>query len=90
MFVCVQTVRNELVSCLEKEQFSSFPVLQSRQLTNKTIGTHHLSVFPVCLKPDNGNLMVLCETCNEWYHIIYEDSDWICNMKTVTGYVCNT
>lgn len=77
-------MRMHLVSCLEKEQFTSFPVLRSRRLTSKTRDTHCLSVCPVCLKPDNGNFMVLCDTCNEWYHNecvdpFNEDSDWICN-----------
>jgi len=27
-----------------------------------------ISICPVCLKPDDGEIMVLCEVCKEWFH----------------------
>ena len=56
------------MSCLEKQHFTQFPVLRNRRLSNRIRSHYSISVCPVCLKPDDGNMMVLCDVCNEWYH----------------------
>ena len=84
--ICVfsqSEMRLHLVSCLEKQHFTQFPVLRNRRLSNRIRSHYSISVCSVCLKPDDGNMMVLCDVCNEWYHNNcippFDDScDWIC------------
>ena len=80
-------MRVHLMACLEKGQLTEFQVLRKRRLTNNFRSSVTLFVCPVCLKPDDGELMIFCEGCQEWFHRnecvsaddeINEEMDWFC------------
>ena len=49
------------MSCLEKGYLTEFAVLRKRRLTNNFRSRVTLFVCPVCLKHDDGELMIFCE-----------------------------
>ena len=61
-------MRLHLMTCLEKGHLTEFPVLRKRRLSNNCRSSVTLFVCPVCLKPDDGELMIFCEQCKEWFH----------------------
>ena len=80
-------MRKHLISCLENGILTEFPVLRKRRLTSSTRTEVKLFICPVCLKPDDGKVMVFCEQCEEWFHQdkcispndkIKEEADWFC------------
>ena len=79
-------MRSHLVSCLENGILTEFPVVRKRRLSSSCRTQVKLFLCPVCLKPDDGETMVFCEKCKEWFHTkciptndtLEDDSDWLC------------
>lgn len=77
-------MRLHLKSCLETEHFTEFPVLKRRRLAETCRTIHILSICPICRKPYDGEKMVSCDVCKEWYHEDcvppFDDNlDWMCS-----------
>ena len=83
-------VRKHMQQCLEANNFvpfSSRPKFRSVAIiSNSTKKDIHC----VCRCPDNGHLMIECESCNVWFHIHYvniktnqqrkqAEKSWVCN-----------
>lgn len=64
-------MRQHLVSCFEKKTPEVFP-LESRSLRSKRrrkiLKSYKLNIYCACRLPDDGNLMIKCSTCKEWFH----------------------
>ena len=64
-----QETRIHLKMCLEQNMLSQFPTLKTRQLITEDVLTVTVELYPVCMLPDDGELMVYCEACNKrWFH----------------------
>ena len=68
-----KTIRQHLTACLEKCQFSRFPVLgERRKGRGKAI---HVELHCSCRLPvrEGSEEMAQCDTCHIWYHHHYMD-----------------
>ena len=77
-----------LIDCIQKQSMKEFPVKQkhrSRAQANPKFDT--IYVCPKCYKPDDGTMMVQCESCEVWFHkycVMVEnhscnfEEDWYC------------
>ena len=79
-------LRLHLVKMLEANTLSLFPVLKTRRPAERVIKIQQCPVFCICRLPDNGEEMVSCDTCEEWFHLsclnISETpttESWFCN-----------
>lgn len=82
-------MRNHFLSCIDTEEITDFPQRSStRRARNNQADTELISVFCVCRLPDDGELMVQCSQCKEWYHkacigtpdVCFDETEpWFCN-----------
>ena len=75
-------MRPHFVQCLENRKMELFPIISKCRLT-KPPYTTTIFFCPVCHKADDGNSMVQCEACDDWFHKDcvppYDDKDsWYC------------
>lgn len=56
-------MRIHLKMCLEQKILSQFPTLKTRRLITEDVLTVTVELCPVCMLPDDGELMVYCEVC---------------------------
>ena len=64
----VTRMREHLYDCIEDKTMKNFPA-KKRRCTNKTKKIETLKVFCHCRLPaKEGENMVLCEQCQEWFH----------------------
>ena len=63
-------MRNHLVSCIEQQCFSMFPIRGKRRKNLKVKKTERVSVYCLCRMPDMPHQppMICCSKCSEWYH----------------------
>ena len=69
---------------------TTFPTLKSRKYVKPIDRSITLEVFCYCRLPDDGNTMVHCELCDEWFHhdcikkkgwaTPVDNEDWICGV----------
>ena len=76
-------MREHLIKCLEEEDVTLFPQRGSRRANSKRICSIKLLVFCICRLPDDGNTMIQCMICEEWFHarcvsVLDEHIDWYC------------
>ena len=63
---------------LKTSIISAFPVLKHHKPTNCVSKVEICLIFCHCRLPDNGDKMVCCDSCNEWFHVWCVDSpQWI-------------
>ena len=62
-------IRLHLVKLLEANTLSLFPVEKSWRPAQRIIKTQEYFVFCICRLPDNGEEMVSCDKCQEWFHL---------------------
>ena len=70
-YVFEQTVmRDHLLSCLQLQQFTPFPVRSERRFSMKVRKTEDVSVFCNCRMPDISFQpdMICCTKCDTWFH----------------------
>ena len=81
-----EQLRTHLIRCLEKEEISEFPVIKRRRPASRVTKIEICLVYCYCRLPDNEEKMVLCEKCEEWFHLDCIDtpdlpscdSSWYC------------
>ena len=81
-----QEMRIHLKMCLEQKILSQFPTLKTRRLITEDVLTVTVELCPVCMLPDDGELMVYCEACKRWFHKTCvaefdegdKSSNWLC------------
>ena len=60
--------RNHLLTCLEREHFSTFPVIKERKRGDIINVERNIKVYCYCRMPEIIP-MVRCHSCPEWFHI---------------------
>ena len=82
---CQDKMRKELIRSLEDRNMENF----LQQCTSPKEGDVHIlyewdcPVYCHCKMPDDGELMVRCPSCNDWFHKDcekgdYTNPDWLC------------
>ena len=79
-------LRNHLVTCIENERFTAFPLSQQppESEVERSVSFVNIEVSCSCGKPDSWQDMVACDGCNKWFHIdcsglnSIPDGDWFC------------
>jgi len=54
-------MRIHLKSCLEQSKLTLFPTLKKRRLSTEDLVTETVELCPLCMLPDDGEMMVYCE-----------------------------
>ena len=63
-------LRQHFVNILEMNVITHFPTLQTRQPAERISRIQCCQVFCICRLPDTtGDDMVLCDDCQEWFHL---------------------
>ena len=83
-------IRKRLIECFENLSFTSITFEDSpcRKLKRKFDFT--VPLFCHCNKPDMGECMIQCGTCENWFHmssegVEVESKDWKCKVCSDTG-----
>ena len=83
-------LRPHLVKSLETRTISIFPVKKHRRPVNRVTKVEICLVYCHCRLPDDGQKMVCCDKCGEWYHlhcisapIPESDNSWFCSSCTL-------
>ena len=77
-------LRSHLVKVLEAKMITLFPISQTRKFAKRVAKTEKCFVYCVCRLPDNGERMICCDKCEEWYHFkcvdvtLITDNNWYC------------
>ena len=79
-----EDMRSHFVDCVGKRKLELFPVQKKQRVTNNVSSTVKLYLCPTCEKPDYGDPMVGCDSCDNWFHDScvppYDTShNWYCN-----------
>ena len=61
-------LRLHLVKILEANIVSSFPIVKTRRIAERIRKIKECRVYCSCRLPDNGDKMVACDNCLEWFH----------------------
>lgn len=61
-------LRSHLLVMLSSGKVSTFPVLKRRRPSSRVLKVESFDIYCYCRMPDDGNVMVCCDQCNEWYH----------------------
>ena len=75
-------MRPHLINCFEKRKMTPFPFKTKRKKTKDIVNI--LPVYCHCRLPDNGETMICCDNCSEWYHAACiecsdQTTNWYCN-----------
>ncbi len=63
------SMRSHLIECLEKQQFTMFPVKKERRQARKVKGKETIPLHCVCRMPMIKEApMIQCSHCKKWYH----------------------
>ena len=76
-------LRDHLVQCFEDKKMSPFPYISKERRTNaaKLI---EITVYCYCRCPNDGTEMVMCNSCEQWFHMkcancpVYKNKCWFC------------
>jgi len=76
-----QRMRTHLIECLEKKQFTMFPIRKERRQGSKIKATQTVPVHCICRMPYIKQAsMIQCSHCKLWYHgrhcVKTSDNDW--------------
>ena len=66
MVFCQEMLRPHFVKCLEQKMLTEFPVNKNRR--PKPPKLYEIVLYCICRLPDDGEKMVYCEDCDDWYH----------------------
>ena len=61
-----EMLRPHFIQCLQQKLLTEFPVKQKRR--PRPPKQCEILLYCSCKMPDNGEKMVFCEQCNDWYH----------------------
>ena len=61
-------LRSHLLEVLETKVISPFPISQTRRPATRVAKIEKCFVFCICRLPDNGENMICCDNCEEWFH----------------------
>ena len=64
--LCMISMRKHLELCLSRRKMEPFPSIRPRRSGKSRIDS--IDVYCICRLPDDGSLMVCCDTCKEWFH----------------------
>ena len=64
-----QRMRAHLIECLEKKQFTMFPIRKARRQGSKIKSSEIVPVHCICRMPEIKQAsMIQCSHCKQWYH----------------------
>ena len=64
-----QCMRAHLIECLEKKQFTMFPIRKARRQGSKIKSSEIVPVHCICRMPEIKQAsMIQCSHCKQWYH----------------------
>ena len=61
-------LHSHLLEVLERKVISPFPISQTRRPATCEAKIEKCFVFYICRLPDNGEHMICCDNCEEWFH----------------------
>ena len=64
-----KALRLHLVKILEAKSLSAFPVVKTRRVVERISKIEQCDVYCLCRLPDNGEKMISCDLCDEWFHL---------------------
>ena len=64
-----EELRPHLVNTLEVVTVSAFPVIKHRRPASRVAKVEACPVYCYCRLPDNGETMVCCDHCEDWFHL---------------------
>jgi len=64
-----KALRLHLVKILEAKSLSAFPVVKTRRVVERISKVELCEVYCICRLPDNGDKMISCDHCDEWFHL---------------------
>ena len=65
---CVDQMRGHLITCMESGEITSFPTKQCVRIPDP-MQVSRVQLHCVCRLPERrGQKMVLCSSCNRWFH----------------------
>lgn len=64
-----KVLRLHFTKILEAKFLEAFPVLKKRRVTERVSKVEQCDVYCFCRLPDNGDKMISCDDCNEWFHL---------------------
>ena len=64
-FVKKCMLRSHFIKCLQQKLLTEFPVKQKRRPRPPKV---YDILYCSCRMPDDGEKMVFCEQCDDWYH----------------------
>ena len=82
-----QAMRPAFLKCIDNNDLSTFlndiVLSRSRLFKNDPLTSTQVRLYCHCKMPDNGELMVKCKRCKEWFHEAcekgdFENDDWLC------------
>ena len=82
-------MRPHLVNCFERGIMQTFPTIKARRPAKSVVKSNTIDIYCTCRLPYNGERMVICEKCNNWYHvsclpedqqkgITDDEKEWLC------------
>ena len=81
-----EELRPHLVKSFEKGAITAFPVIKHRRPAKRVNKLELCVVYCYCRLPDNGETMICCDKCEEWFHVQCITSvptnaldGWLCN-----------
>ena len=63
-------LRSHYCQCMETGKVTDFPVRKKRRPDCRILCTEECFVYCYCRMPDNGELMICCSQCSDWFHEI--------------------
>lgn len=82
-----EELRPHLAKILETRKIAPFPVSKHRKPANPVGKVQSCLVYCHCRLPDDGEQMVCCDNCDEWFHSACECLD--SSVSSATWYCRN-
>ena len=64
-----EQLRPHLVKIVEADKVTPLPVLKHLRPATRVSKVEVRLIFCHCRLPDNGDEMICCDTCDEWFHV---------------------
>lgn len=64
-----EQLRTHMTMCMEKGEVSTFVITKQRRPASRVTKIEVCQVYCYCSLPDDGEKMVCCEKCEDWFHL---------------------